>query len=379
MPAAGQQGPASTGAPQAAGTGLSQPAPAGSGAAQAQAGGEVPPPGAAAPSAAQGSAGAGAPPPEGAAASAAQAGAKPALATAAPAAAPSGEAAARPDAQPSPSAGSATAPQGAATAADAPAARSGQAPAQPAAAETQAPNAPAGEHVLSRLMKALGVEHEYHSLKQIDRDPAEQAPFPAAAGPDAQKTADTLKSVLLQLSQASDVPTNVKEAAQQAVQQITGQQLLLTQDRTALFSHMTLFVPIIDANGEQTAAVHIQSRKGKNGRLDASNCRLVFDLQMKALGDTMIDVQVVNRIVSLHIHNNLPFVQQLLETNKEEIAQGLASVGYQFISMKCSPYPDKTAARAEGSSTPSGAADSPSAQLASVYGRTPYKGVDIRL
>ncbi|CAG7623382.1 hypothetical protein ACFQI7_04430 [Paenibacillus allorhizosphaerae] len=413
IPAASLLDSAAEAAPTVAGAGGVKPAPAGGGAAQQGAGsaGAVPQQGAApagqapaaaahlsagaasaaAGAAAQASAGAAATAqPDGAAAPVPPAsadGARPApqgAPAAAQTAAPSGGAVGALDAQPTPGASSAAAAQEAAPAA----ARAGQAhapaamqqpPATQGAASKSGQTPAQDEHLLSRLMKALGVEHEHHSLKLLEHRSAEPTVLMAAAGADAMKTADTLKSVLLQLSQASDIPANVKEAAQQAVQQITGQQLLLTQDRTALFSHMTLFVPIIASNGEQTAAVHIQSRKGKNGRLDASNCRLVFDLQMKALGDTMIDVQVVNRIVSLHIHNNLPFVQELLETNKEEIAKGLASVGYQFISMKYSPYPEKRAAGSESNSTPTSAADTRSAQLASVYGQKPYKSVDIRL
>ncbi|MCZ8520074.1 MULTISPECIES: hypothetical protein [Paenibacillus] len=233
-----------------------------------------------------------------------------------------------------------------------------------------------GGPMLQRLMKALGVEHEQQAAKLLD------PPLPAAgAAGDAPKTGDSLKSVLMQLSQSDEVPAVVKEAAQQAVQQITGQQLMLSQDRTAMFSHITLFVPLLHPNGDQTAAVHIQSRKGKNGKLDEENCRLVFDLQMKSLGDTMVDVQVVNRIVSLHVLNDEPFTQTLLDSFKDEIAKGMEAIGYQFISMKCSPYPEKTSLGSPGSDT--SAAASPNAatadQRASLYNRKPYKGVDIRL
>ncbi|TVY08798.1 hypothetical protein [Paenibacillus cremeus] len=255
------------------------------------------------------------------------------------------------------------------------AASAGAAPAAPAA-PAAAPAPSSDGHVLGRLMKALGVEHEHDAMKLLESRTAD--PASSAASPADAKAADTLKSVLLQLSQADDISSSLKDSAQQAVQQITGQQLMLSQDRTAMFSHVTLFVPLMNANGEQTAAIHIQSRKGKNGSLDESNCRLVFDLQMKAMGDTMVDVQVVNRIVSLNIHNNLPFTQQLLEASKEEIAQGLASVGYQFISMKCSPYPEKVAADTSGTSTES-RETKPATPITSVYTQKPYKGMDIRV
>ncbi|UUZ85911.1 hypothetical protein LJK88_22115 [Paenibacillus sp. P26] len=180
-------------------------------------------------------------------------------------------------------------------------------------------------------------------MKLLDAEAAPGSSLPTAE----HKSAESLKSVLLQLSQADDLPSGMKEAAQQAVQQITGQQLLLNPGRDAVFSQITMFVPPLNGNGEQTASIHIQSRKGKNGRLDASNCHLVFDLQMKSLGNTLLDVQVVNRIVSLHVRNDLPFTAELLESRKDEITEALASIGYQFLSMKCSPYPVLQLAGAE--------------------------------
>ncbi|MBP1156027.1 MULTISPECIES: hypothetical protein [unclassified Paenibacillus] len=238
-----------------------------------------------------------------------------------------------------------------------------------------------GGQLLGRLMKALGMDHEHQAIKQLERTVQEQqlnvGSLSTGSQGEAAKAADSLKSVLMQLSQANDAPQSLKDVAQQAVQQITGQQLLLSQDRSAMFSHVTLFVPLIHANGEQTAAIHIQSRRGKNGSLDESNCRLVFDLRMKALGDTMVDVQVVNRIVSLHVHNDLTFTRELLEANKDDITQGLNSIGYQFISMKCSPYPSKTTEALESSEAPG----SPTREgnLQSVYTQQRYKGVDIRV
>jgi len=207
----------------------------------------------------------------------------------------------------------------------------------------------ADEHWIPRMMKALGVEHELH----ISKMPGPARPDGPAGGPltahdsaevlpqEQQNTTETLKSALLHLLQADDVPAAVKDSAQQALQQITGQQLMLSSDKASMFSHITMFVPLMNANGEQTAAVHIQSRKGSRGQIDAQNCRLVFDLRMKSLGDTMIDVQVVDRIVSLRVLNDSPFIQSLLESHREEIAAGLSNIGYQFISLKCGPYPEQ--------------------------------------
>ncbi|TBL77707.1 hypothetical protein [Paenibacillus thalictri] len=264
-----------------------------------------------------------------------------------------------------------------------------------------------GEHAVFRLLKAMGLDHE----RQINGLPARSAaetrtqqaesgslsaqtasandgvpdPFKTVETPrnaaDALRSAETLKGMLLQLANSDDVPPALKETAQQAVQQITGQQLMLTGDRAGVFTSMTMFLPLLGPGGQQTAAIHIQSRKGPRGELDAGNCRLVFDLKMKEMGDTLVDVQVVDRIVSLNVHNNHPIVAQLLESHREEIAAGMARIGYQFISLKCSQYPERLSELdgKGGKSGGDGGRGAVNEQLRALYSPKTYKGVDIKV
>jgi hypothetical protein len=267
-----------------------------------------------------------------------------------------------------------------------------QAPQEPATAHTPeaAPdNPPAAENWIGRLLKAVGVEHEHQLAKLVDKP--ETAATAAAdellsalttqvddADTDGPKpAADTLKSLLLQLTASDDLPGPLKETAQQALQQVTGQQLLLTNDRGSLFSHVTLFIPFMDGTGQQSASIHIQSRKGKRGEVDADNCRLLFDLQMKEMGNTLVDVQVVNKIVSLHVHNDHPMLVPLMEGSREEISQALNKVGYQFFSLKTSPFPELTAPK-ESLASKDHLSSGTRNGLKSIFEPKPYKGVDYR-
>ncbi|MEC0169847.1 hypothetical protein P4H54_15805, partial [Paenibacillus graminis] len=180
----------------------------------------------------------------------------------------------------------------------------------------------------------------------------------------------TLKGVLLQVLGSSEVPPAVKEAAGQLVQQLTGQQLLLNTDRTAPFAQVTMFLPLRGPDGQETASVHIQSRRGRKGELDAANCRLWFDLDMKQLGQTLVDVQVVDRIVSLKLHNDTPWVLELLEERKDEIEAAVESIGYQLLSLRTEPLPQPSAVSASVAGSVGKLAD---------YVPDSYKGVDYRI
>ncbi|MGN7355991.1 hypothetical protein ACTHPF_01415 [Paenibacillus sp. SAF-054] len=181
---------------------------------------------------------------------------------------------------------------------------------------------------------------------------------------------DTLKGILLQLVGHEDAPPALKEAAQQLISHLTGQQLLLNTDRTAPFAQVTLFLPLNGPDGQETASVQIQSRRGQKGELDASNCRLWFDLQMKHLGQTLVDVQVVDRIVSLKVHNNLEWAGELLVNRRDEISAAMESLGYQLLTLKAEPLPEKVLEPARGA-----------AETAAVNDYVPqsYKGVDFRI
>jgi len=264
--------------------------------------------------------------------------------------------------------------------------------AEPQEARTGAPQEPEADpepNWISRMLKAVGVEHEAHLAAKLDErgDVMQRGRLPkddqlpnlivmnTQQDDTAKPAAETLKSLLLQLTASSDTPAPLREAAQQALGQITGQQLMLTGDKSAMFAQMTIFVPFIDGTGQQSAAIHIQSRKGKRGEVDASNCRLLFDLQMKVMGNTLVDVHVVNKIVSLTIHNDHPALAPMMEESKDEITSAMNKAGYQFISLKCSPYPQPAINEGEGKvkAVTDGRAD-----LRALYLPKTYKGVDFR-
>ncbi|CAM4249411.1 hypothetical protein [Paenibacillus tarimensis] len=186
--------------------------------------------------------------------------------------------------------------------------------------------------------------------------------------------AETLKGALLSLINSDDVPAAVRETAQQLVQHITGQQLLLSPERGgSLLSHVTLMIPFHGPDGAQTASVHVQSRRGKRGELDADNCRLLFDLQMKQLGATVVDVQVVEKMVSLSIWNDHPVMGSMVREARAEVSAALAGAGYQLSALNARPLPDPGEAAAQ-------AADKKAPQLPepSAYQTKRYKGVDYR-
>jgi hypothetical protein len=245
--------------------------------------------------------------------------------------------------------------------------------------------------VVQQLLRHMGVQTEHALGQAVKQQDAEQAVQQAkqnlqtltnqltnqatqTAAKSANNPLDTFKGTLMQLLSMTEVPNTVKSTVESLVQNITGQQLLLTPDKYGSFSYVTMTIPLFDKQQDgQTAEVHIQSRKGKKGKLDAQNCRLLFDLNMSEMGRTMVDVHVVDRIVNVYVMNDHPAVQMLIETSREEIVQSMESIGYQFLSLKVSEYPENLQELASAEQGEHGAVKVPT------NGSQNYRGVDYRV
>lgn len=213
------------------------------------------------------------------------------------------------------------------------------------------------------------------ALASHQPDDGMSAPLQNGIRPAEGSVSETLKSALLSLASMDDAPAPLKETAQQLIHQITGQQLMLAPERNgSVLTHVTLFIPIQDENGSQTASVHVQTRRGSKNELDASNCRLLFDLHLKVLGDTVVDVHVVDKIVNLNVWNDHPVMGQIADHERGAVAEALNRAGYQLLTFNVRPA---TRVLSDGDTLVEGSnlslPDFPA------YGGTPYKGVDIKI
>ncbi|MDQ0113057.1 hypothetical protein [Paenibacillus harenae] len=231
-----------------------------------------------------------------------------------------------------------------------------------------------------------GMERTAGILQQANAPGTEYKPEIQIQSKQAQQTQqsqqhESLKSALLSLLSSNDTPAAIKETAQQLVAQITGQQLLLTPERnSSILTHVTMFIPFNGQDGNQTASVHIQTRRGRKGELDASNCRLLFNLSMNNLGDTMVDVNVVDKIVSLNLWNDHPAIGALAEASRLEVTERLQEAGYQLLTLRATPLPKPGAETEQKQEQGADKAKKPQAPPdLSQFSATRYKGVDYKI
>ncbi len=243
---------------------------------------------------------------------------------------------------------------------------------------------------IGRFLQWLGVSHEHQLMQEwgdIRRGAADlgamngETPSQAGDRPasDARNSPDSLKSVLLAMTRQEDLPPMIRDAAQSLVHQITGQQLLLASERQSgnPMSMMTFFVPMKSPDGETTATIHVQTRRSRKGEWDAGNCRLLFDLRMRYLGETIVDVQVVNRIVSVKLMNDFPGMAEMAAQAREQLEEGFRDAGFQLLSLTVQPHPpSRQSAAGEGTDNQEPKLAGPAV---AAFAAKPYKGVDFRV
>ncbi len=121
---------------------------------------------------------------------------------------------------------------------------------------------------------------------------------------------------------------------------LTGMQLI-SQDLCSPMQQIIMQLPL--SFGEKKSDVTLQwnGRKTGNGQIDPDYCRIFFYLDLQSLNQTVVDMQIQNRVIHLSILNDSseigPIVNSLTPTLKDK----LESIGYTLSFIQMNPLLDK--------------------------------------
>ncbi|MDT8859044.1 hypothetical protein N0O92_02290 [Alkalihalobacillus sp. MEB130] len=142
---------------------------------------------------------------------------------------------------------------------------------------------------------------------------------------------ESFKTLLLQV-QEHDVPIYVKEQAKQLLARVTSHQLF-AQDQIGPFLQLLFHLPLTLGAHKTDLTIKWESRKMDNGELDPSHCRILFYLTLPRLEETIVDVQVQNRVVMISVFNEMDKPSALLELLIPNLKGNLNDQGYQLLSV----------------------------------------------
>ncbi|MCM3386735.1 hypothetical protein M3649_01165 [Ureibacillus chungkukjangi] len=182
------------------------------------------------------------------------------------------------------------------------------------------------EQAIKTVLKGLGMSYEASLNSKMS---------------DMQELAQSLKPQLLSLIHDSQITSNVREAADNILSRLNGMQL--TSGENGHQHQLVMQIPLQFLGKKTEATLQWNGRMKENGKIDANYARVLFYLNMEALEETMVDMQVQNRIITIHLYNNQPQLEHLAEPLKAALKKGLSDKDYQLSGLFVKPFEKTTA------------------------------------
>jgi len=169
------------------------------------------------------------------------------------------------------------------------------------------------EHAMKTVLKNLGVSYE----ATLGNKSA-----------DLQMIAHQLKPQLHTLLQETNMTPQLKEAAEMLMTRMNGMQL--SSGENGHQHQLIMQVPLEFFGKRMDATLQWNGRMKDDGKIDANYARVLFYLQMASMQETVIDMQVQNRVVTVTVFNEYLEIQSLAEPLKAALKNGLAEKNYQL-------------------------------------------------
>lgn len=180
------------------------------------------------------------------------------------------------------------------------------------------------EQAIKTVLKGLGVSYE--------------ATLANKAG-DIQAVAQQMKPQLLALIQDSQTPLALRDAAETVMARLNGMQL--SSGENGHQHQLVMQVPLEFFGKKMDATLQWNGRMKEDGKIDANFARVMFYLNMESLQQTVIDMQVQNRVVTINVFNDIPHLDTLAASLKGTLKAGLAEKEYTLSGIFIKPFAEQ--------------------------------------
>ncbi|GEM_PF-1618291 len=165
-----------------------------------------------------------------------------------------------------------------------------------------------------QTVNTLGINYENQLL--TDSDPLKQT--------------ETIKGMLLQL--IADPNQTSQEANTKLLHLINGVQLQSVNE-TPTMIQASLQIPAKRLGLVKDLELEFEGKKNKNGEVNPDYCRILFYLELGNLKETIIDLNVQQRMVSITIFNNHEAIKAAAALFKNQLEINLESMNYKLSAL----------------------------------------------
>lgn len=170
--------------------------------------------------------------------------------------------------------------------------------------------------LLKSGIQTLGLSHESESFDLIKGKVSDEG-----------AKVESVKSLLIQLLN-EDIPTKVKDSAEALLNRLTGIQLM-SSDTTPV-QQIVMQIPLVLMNKQTDLTIQWNGRKDSDGKIDPSFCRVLFYLDLEHMNETIIDMQIQNRIMKVTIINDHENIKHLSAPYLASLKDSLQKLDYQL-------------------------------------------------
>lgn len=175
---------------------------------------------------------------------------------------------------------------------------------------------------VENVVQSLGLNAEHELVRALQVEPSQII-----------EQTQTIKSLLLHMVQQTGA-TN--ESVQQLLHFINGLQLQsLTESNQLLQAQFLLPGNKLGLN--QDMFIQFESNKSNNDTIDTDYCRIFFMLDLRSIQETMIDMHVQKRIVSISIYNDYLSVKNRTEQLQHVLKENLTNLDYKLSAIQWKP------------------------------------------
>lgn len=192
---------------------------------------------------------------------------------------------------------------------------------------------------VQEMMRSMGLNYERDALEWLGRREGTGAfSSPHMGSGDFRGQQDSMPHNMkfMLMDGMEHASPRAREMMEQALSNLTGQQLLSKQEPGAPLQSMYVQIPLPWEEGLQSVQMQIQSRT--NGeQMDWENCNLFFFLNTPKFGETGISVTVVEREMTIRVQNDTPNVEAAFAPYIPQMERELQQMGYRVNGVTFTP------------------------------------------
>ncbi|MCL6571105.1 MAG: hypothetical protein K6T88_05405 [Bacillus sp. (in: Bacteria)] len=191
-----------------------------------------------------------------------------------------------------------------------------------------------GNHSIDKLGNGLEFKQMMQTIVQsLGLDYEKEVQLWAKDKQNSLELLDSLKPMVMVAMK--ELGTSAKEL-EPLLNRLTGMQLL-SQNPTGPMQQILMQLPI--TFGEKLTDLTIQwsGRKTSTGQIDPDYCRILFYLDLQSLNQTVIDMQIQNRVIHVSVINDTKEIDPIVMALTPPLKEKLASIGYNLSFIKVVP------------------------------------------